>query len=337
MWRLLADARTRVWRGNAWASRLERNRNTPRRLSLLSCPCKSISSATITAVGSAKKHMRLQDKHGRYITDLRVSITDRCNYKCVYCRTGNEGAQYSELPFADYLRLVRIFVGSGIEKVRLTGGEPLLRNGLVDFVRALAQLRTLKGEKPDLAITTNGHLLAELAQPVKVNCVLLRGLNEDQIVEFARFSREEGVVVRFIEFMPLEEDRVWSPDVVVPMDEILEKLNAFRPVRQLPNELSETARRYTFDDGLGEIGIIAPVSHPFCGHCSRVRLTSDGKIRTCLFSLLDHDMAGRMYRGASDSELTDYVRSVVDQKEDRHHIGEAGFIKPSRSMVHIGG
>ena len=347
----------------------------------LLCSCNQFSNQP----DRRTKHMRLQDKHGRFITDLRVSITDRCNYKCVYCRTGNEGAQYSELPFADYLRLVRIFVDSGIEKVRLTGGEPLLRNGLVDFVRDLAKLRTLNGEKPDLAITTNGHLLAELAQPlkdaglrratismdavdaekfaritrvpngynsvlagiraakraglepVKVNCVLLRGFNEDQIVEFARFSREEGVVVRFIEFMPLEEDRVWSPNVVVPMDEILEKLNAFRPVRQLPNELSETARRYTFDDGLGEIGIIAPVSHPFCGHCSRVRLTSDGKIRTCLFSLLDHDLAGRLYSGASDRELTDYVRSVVDQKEARHHIGEAGFIKPSRSMVHIGG
>jgi len=174
-------------------------------------------------------------------------------------------------------------------------------------------------------------------EPVKVNAVLLRGFNEDQIVEFARFSRDEGVVVRFIEFMPLEEDRVWSPNVVVTMDEILAKLNEFRPVRQLPNAPSETARRYTFDDGKGEIGIIAPVSHPFCGHCSRVRLTSDGKIRTCLFSLLDHDLAGRMYGGASDSELTDYVRSVVDQKEARHHIGEAGFIKPSRSMVHIGG
>ena len=111
--------------------------------------------------------MRLQDKHGRFITDLRVSITDRCNYKCVYCRTGNEGAQYSELPFADYLRLVRIFVESGIEKVRLTGGEPLLRNGLVDFVRDLAKLRTLDGEKLDLAITTNGHLLSELVEPLK--------------------------------------------------------------------------------------------------------------------------------------------------------------------------
>ena len=340
--------------------------------------------------GSFRRHwqipdMRLRDKHGRDIVDLRVSITDRCNYKCVYCRTGNEGAQYSELPFADYLRMVRIFVDLGIEKVRLTGGEPLLRGGLVNFIRELSALRTQDGKKLDLALTTNGHLLTDMIQPlkeaglgrvtvsmdavdadkfaritrvpngyesvlagiraakragldpVKVNCVLLRGFNEDQIVEFARFSREEGVVVRFIEFMPLEEDRVWSPQVVVPMDEILEKLNQFRPVRQLPNAPSETARRYTFDDGKGEIGIIAPVSHPFCGHCSRIRLTSDGKIRTCLFSLLDHDMAGRMHAGAADSELADYVRSVVDQKEARHHIGEAGFIKPSRSMVHIGG
>jgi GTP 3',8-cyclase len=355
---------------------LERNRNAFRVLAFFS---------SLQCEQQISTPMRLRDKHGRHITDLRISVTDRCNYKCVYCRTGNEGPQYSDLPFADYLRMVRLFVDVGIEKVRLTGGEPLLRHGLVDFVRDLAALRTLDGEKLDLAITTNGHLLAEMAQPlkdaglrratismdavdaekfaritrvpngyesvlagiraakraglepVKVNCVLLRGFNEDQIVEFARFSREEGVVVRFIEFMPLEEDRVWSPHVVVPMDEILETLNRFRPVRQLPNQPSETARRFTFDDGRGEIGIIAPVSHPFCGHCSRVRLTSDGKIRTCLFSLLDHDMAGRMQRGASDRELTDYVRSVVDQKEARHHIGEAGFIKPSRSMVHIGG
>ena len=329
--------------------------------------------------------MRLRDKHGRFITDLRVSITDRCNYRCVYCRTGNEGAQYADLPLAEYLRMVRIFVSLGIEKVRLTGGEPLLRNGLVELVRELAGLRTPDGGMLDLALTTNGHLLPDLAaplkeaglrrvtvsmdavdpekfaritrvangydnvlagirrarraglDPVKVNCVLLRGFNEDQILNFARFSREEGVVVRFIEFMPLEEDRVWAPEVVVPMDEILRELNTFRPVRQLPNELSETARRYTFDDGLGEIGIIAPVSHPFCGHCSRIRLTSDGKIRTCLFSLFDHDLAGRMHAGATDAELAEYIHSVVDRKEARHHIGEPGFIKPSRSMVHIGG
>jgi cyclic pyranopterin phosphate synthase len=329
--------------------------------------------------------MRLRDKHGRFITDLRVSITDRCNYRCVYCRTGNEGALYSDLPFADYLRMTRVMVEQGIEKVRITGGEPLLRNGVVEFVRELSKLRTLDGHDLDLAVTTNGHLLPEMAEPlkhaglkrvtvsmdavdrekfaritrvangfdnvlagvrearrvglapVKVNCVLLRGFNEDQIVEFARFSREEGVIVRFIEFMPLEEDRVWSPEVVVPMDEILQKLNSFRPVRQLPNTPSETARRYTFDDNLGEVGIIAPVSHPFCGHCSRIRLTSDGKIRTCLFSLLDHDLAARMHAGASDAELAAYIHSVVERKEARHHIGEPGFVKPSRSMVHIGG
>jgi cyclic pyranopterin phosphate synthase len=328
---------------------------------------------------------RLRDKHGRTITDLRVSITDRCNYRCVYCRTGNEGALYSELPMADYLRLIRIFVQLGVEKVRITGGEPLLRKGLVEFVRDLAQLRTLDGAQPDLAITTNGHLLEDLAQPlkdaglrratismdavdakkfaaitrvpngyekvragiraakraglepVKINCVLLRGFNEDQIIEFARFSRDEGVVVRFIEFMPLEEDRKWTPEIVVTMNEILEKLNTFRSVRQLPNAPSETARRYTFDDGLGEIGIIAPVSQPFCGHCSRVRLTSDGKIRTCLFSLFDHDLSALLHTSAGDAEIAEKISAIIEKKEARHHIGEAGFVKPSRSMVHIGG
>lgn len=340
---------------------------------------------------------RLRDKYGRAITDLRVSVTDRCNYKCVYCRTGTEGAQYDELPIADYLRMVRVFVSLGIEKVRLTGGEPLLRKGLVEMVAALAEMRTsFSGEglaldsgagKPlDIAVTTNGHLLKDLAQPlkdagltritismdavdrnkfsritrvpdsfdkvlagvrtarrvgldpVKVNCVLLRGFNEDQIVEFAKFSRDEGVIVRFIEFMPLEEDRVWTPEVVVRLEEILAALNTFQPVVPLaPNAASETARRYTFADGLGEIGIIAPVSHPFCGHCSRVRLTSDGKIRTCLFSQLDHDLYGVLRRGGSDAELTAFIRRTVNRKEARHHIGEEGFLKPSRSMVHIGG
>jgi GTP 3',8-cyclase len=330
---------------------------------------------------------RLIDKHGRAITDLRVSVTDRCNYKCVYCRTGNDGAQYSELPIADYLRIVRIFVDLGIEKVRLTGGEPLLRKGLPNLVRELAKLRTAAhGEPLDLALTTNGHLLAEMAQPlkdagltrvtvsmdavdpdiftritrvpgsfhkvragiraaqlaglgpVKVNCVLLRGFNEDQIVPFAKFARDEGVIVRFIEFMPLEEDRLWTPESVIPVRELLERLSTFRPVVPLQaNALSETARRYTFDDGIGEIGIIAPVSQAFCGHCSRIRLTSDGKIRTCLFSQFDHDLYGRMLRGASDDEIATFIRATVEQKEARHHIGEPDFLKPSRSMVHIGG
>ena len=334
----------------------------------------------------AGKAERLIDKHGRAITDLRVSVTDRCNYKCVYCRTGNEGAVYAELPIEDYLRMARVFVGLGIEKVRLTGGEPLLRRGLVDLVRQLGQLRTLDGAPLDLALTTNGHLLEGLAEPlyraglsrvtvsmdavdaetfatitrvprsfdkvlagmrkarevglgpVKVNCVLLRGFNDGQIEKFAEFSRNENVIVRFIEFMPLEEDRTWKPETVVPMDEIVGRLNAYRPLVELPpHSVSETAKRFTFDDGVGEIGIIAPVSRPFCGHCSRVRLTSDGKIRTCLFSQSDHDLQGEMIRGGTDAELALYIRRVVMRKEARHHIGEPEFEKPSRSMVHIGG
>jgi GTP 3',8-cyclase len=340
---------------------------------------------------------RLTDSHGRAITDLRVSVTDRCNYRCIYCRTGNDGAQYSELPLADYLRIIRIFVSLGIEKVRLTGGEPLLRRDLTTLIREVAALRTSyasdgtpleedRGRPLDLAVTTNGHLLAAQAQalrdaglsrvtvsmdavdpevfaritrvpgsydrvlagiraaqaaglgPVKVNCVLLRGFNDEQIVPFIEFARREGVILRFIEFMPLEEDRIWSPDTVIGYDELKARISAVRPLVPLPgNTPGETAQRFTFDDGIGEIGIIAPVSRAFCGACSRVRLTSDGKIRTCLFSQMDHDLHGLMRRGASDDDLAAYIREVIAQKEARHHIGEPGFLKPSRSMVHIGG
>jgi GTP 3',8-cyclase len=392
----------------------------------------------------------LLDKFGRRITDLRISITDRCNYKCVYCRTGNEGALYGDLPFEDYLRMARVLVGMGIRKIRLTGGEPLLRKGVVEFVRELALTPTLAakdaamigqprsegglkphwkghagrgaeaplfhepseapafhgadekqvpqrrfaavrndndfgGERLDIALTTNGHLLADLAQPLKeagltrvtvsmdavdpdrftritrvpggfdhviagiraarraglwplkVNCVLLRGFNEDQIIPFGMFAREEGVIVRFIEFMPLEEDRLWSRETVVTLDEILKRMSEYRPLVEIPHARSETARRYHFDDGVGEIGIIAPVSHPFCGHCSRIRITSDGKIRTCLFSVWDHDLHALMRNGASDEELADFIRGVVEKKEERHHIGEPDFVPASRTMVHIGG
>jgi cyclic pyranopterin phosphate synthase len=329
--------------------------------------------------------MALKDKFGRPITDLRISITDHCNYKCVYCRTGNEGALYGDLPFPDYLRMARVFASLGIKKVRLTGGEPLLRKGIVDFVRDLSKLPSADGELLEIALTTNGHLLAEMAQPlkdaglhritvsmdavdpegfsritrvpngydhvlagiraakraglnpVKVNCVLLRGFNEDQIIPFGMFAREEDVVLRFIEFMPLEEDRVWSPNVVVPLDEILERMAEYRPLVEIPHAHSETARRYRFADGVGEIGIIAPVSHPFCGHCSRIRVTSDGKIRTCLFSVWDHDLHAQMRRGATDAQLEDFIRGVVLKKEERHHIGEPDFVPASRTMVHIGG
>jgi len=327
----------------------------------------------------------LHDKFGRRISDLRISVTDRCNYKCVYCRSGTNGAQFAEMPIADYLRMARIFVGLGITKVRLTGGEPLLRRGIVEMVSELGYMRTVDGDPLDIAITTNGHLLAEMAQaladaglrrvtvsmdavnedefaritrvpngydrvlagiraaqgaglsPVKINCVLLRGFNDDQITAFGRFAREEGVVVRFIEFMPLEEDRVWSPEIVVTLDEIVRRMAEFMPLREIEHARSETARRYVFEDGLGEIGIIAPVSHPFCGHCSRVRITSDGKIRTCLFSVREHDLAGLMSNGASDADMVEFILHAIERKEERHHIGEPGFVPASRTMVHIGG
>jgi GTP 3',8-cyclase len=327
----------------------------------------------------------LTDKFRRPLTDLRISITDRCNYRCVYCRTGNEGALYGDLPFAEYLRMARVFASLGIKKVRITGGEPLLRNGVIEFVRELSRLRDIDGEPLEIALTTNGHLLADMAKPlkeaglrrvtvsmdavdperfaritrvpngydhvlagirasrrvglwpVKVNCVLMRGFNEDQIIPFGMFAREEAVVVRFIEFMPLEEGRTWSPDTVVALHEILQRMAGYRPLIEIPRRRSETARRYCFDDGVGEIGIIAPVSNPFCGHCSRIRITSDGKIRTCLFSVWDHDLHQLIQRGVSDEGLADFICSVVQNKEERHHIGEPDFVPASRTMVHIGG
>ena len=241
---------------------------------------------------------RLTDSHGRVIHDLRVSITDRCNYKCVYCRTGEVGAQYPELGIDEYLRIISLFVGLGITKVRLTGGEPLLRRGLVELIQELARMHTLTGDPLDLAVTTNGHLLESLAEPLraaglhrvtvsmdavdsptferitrvpgsfnkvlagiraarsagltplKINCVLLRGFNDDQVEGFAHFARQEDVVVRFIEFMPLEEDRLWSPEIVVPLKEIVARIGAVLPLVELPpREASETARRYGFTDG----------------------------------------------------------------------------------------
>ncbi|MFC6646041.1 GTP 3',8-cyclase MoaA [Granulicella cerasi] len=337
----------------------------------------------------------LRDGLGRAITDLRLSVTDRCNYRCVYCRTGESGALYSELSMELYLRMVRLFVSMGVEKIRFTGGEPLMRRGLTDLIAEVSKLRMARDpeERLDLALTTNGHMLAPMAKDlraaglnrltvsmdavepdvfaritrvqdgfqkvrdgiraaqdagferIKVNCVLMRGFNDDQIEGFAEFARTEDVIVRFIEFMPLEEaddnpesSRKWSPDTVVTHDEILARLEKLYSVQPLaPNHLSETARRYIFADNRSEIGIIAPVSRPFCGHCSRIRLTSDGKLRTCLFSQIDHDLAGKLMRGMEDEAARVWIREVVEKKEARHHIGEAGFLKPGRAMVHIGG
>ncbi len=328
--------------------------------------------------------MPLIDQFGRHIHDLRISITDRCNYRCVYCRTGTYGAQYPELTLAEYLRMARVFVSLGITKIRLTGGEPLLRKDVIELVRQLHALRTVEGTPPELAITTNGHLLAEMAEPlkqagldrvtvsmdavdperfaritrvpngfesvlagvrtarragltpVKVNCVLLRGFNEDQVEAFGRFAQDEKVSVRFIEFMPLEEGRTWSPNVVVTLAEVLERMAHFAPFHEIAHEPSSTSRRYLFDDGSAEFGVIAPVSLPFCGACSRIRLTSDGKIRTCLFSLREHDLRAAL-QFDDDEEMTRIIDYALANKEERHHIGEPGFVQPGRSMVHIGG
>lgn len=322
----------------------------------------------------------LIDNFGRRITDLRVSITDRCNFRCVYCRSGETDVPGGErLSFDDYQRLVRILVGMGIRKVRVTGGEPLVRPGVAEFLARLKALGVC-----DLSLTTNGYTLAErldglLAagldrinisldslrqerfeaitrtktfeqviasieagqasrlRPVKVNAVLVRGLNDDEIEDFAQFARDLNLIMRFIEFMPLDAGHTWTRDRVVTAAEIHERISARWPLVPLAHERSETARRYRFADGRGEIGLVAPVSQPFCGHCSRIRLTADGKLRTCLFSKEDHDLKFLLHGDATDAEIADEIRTIVAQKEEGHRINAPDFVPPARSMVFIGG
>ena len=348
---------------------------------------------------------QLIDSHGRVLRDLRVSVTDRCNFRCLYCLPETEAAAnfyrnrfpgrpeetaqiarkwqpHSQmLTFEEIERMVRIAVGLGIEKVRLTGGEPLLRQQIEKLVEMIARIPGIR----DLAMTTNGFLFVqkgralreaglrrisfsldsldrdnfkkitgrdglvellagiELAQelrldPVKVNAVIIRGINDHEIEALADFAATRALSLRFIEFMPLDSARAWQKELVVPGREILRRLEqrfALRPLVSL--NPAETARRWALPGGKGEIGIIAPVSEPFCGHCNRVRLTADGKIRTCLFSVIEHDARALLRCGASDDDLREYLRSVVWQKEDRHHIGEASFVQPERTMSCIGG
>ena len=327
--------------------------------------------------------MSLSDKFGRQIKDLRVSVTDRCNFRCVYCRSADPEnyRDHDEILSWDELRrLVRIFVRLGISKVRITGGEPLVRDGVESFI---SYLKTIGVE--DLSMTTNGRLLADRCEkliaagldrinisldsldpikfqkitrtrsydtvmrgidaaqksrlaPVKINAVLVRGFNEDEVEAFAAFARERGVIMRFIEFMPLDADRHWSRELMVPAKEVYERIHAQWPLEQIAHEKSETARKYRFVDGApGEIGLIAPVTQAFCGHCSRIRLTADGKLRTCLFSKEDRDLRALLRAEASDEEIVDWIRSVVTEKEEGHRINEPDFVPPSRTMVFIGG
>ena len=346
----------------------------------------------------------LIDSQGRVLRDLRVSITDRCNFRCLYCLPETEAAQnfyrghWAHLPnpapivqqwvpkahilsFEEIERVVRLAVSLGIQKVRLTGGEPLLRHNVEDLVARIARIPGLT----DLAMTTNGFLFPQKAQalraaglrrisfsldsldrdnfrkitgrdgldevlasirlaqelglhPVKVNAVIIRGLNDHEIEALADFARERNLSLRFIEFMPLDSARAWLKEMVVPGREVLARLQArfdLRPVAA--DNPSATAKRWSFPDGRGEIGIIAPVSEPFCGHCNRIRLTADGKIRTCLFSVTEHDLRSRLRAGASDEEIAEWLKGVVWQKEARHHIGEPEFVPPPRSMSCIGG
>jgi cyclic pyranopterin phosphate synthase len=338
------------------------------------------------------------------LRDLRVSVTDRCNFRCMYCLPETEAAYHfyrgrwanvagsatiarewtprsKLLTFEEIVRFVRAAVGVGVSKIRLTGGEPLLRRELEKLVAMIASIEGVE----DLALTTNGfqfqnkavalrdaglrrvsfsldsldrdrfrtitgrdglgevlasiRLARELGfEPIKVNAVIIRGVNDNEIEALAGFGHDEGLAFRFIEFMPLDSARAWLKELVVPGREILARLQARFSLQRLPaRNPSETAARWGFGDSPGEIGIIAPVSEPFCGHCNRIRLTADGQLRTCLFSVAEHDARVLLRAGASEDDLQDWLRQMVLHKEKGHRIGEPDFVPASRSMSCIGG
>ena len=339
--------------------------------------------------------MDLVDPFGRTIRDLRISITDRCNFRCTYCMPA-EGMVWLDrsevLTFEEIERLARLFGERfGVDGLRLTGGEPTVRAHLPVLVRKLAQLRVrpdtpspYAGQKPDLSITTNGatfrlvaHELRESGldrvnisldtlrrdrfvemtrrdelvrvldgitaaqeagfQPVKVNAVVQRGVNDDEIVDLARFGREQGVEVRFIEFMPLDADGGWARDQVVSQDEIVAAIDAVYPLEPVPARGAAPADRWRYRDGGGLVGVIPTVTKPFCGDCDRVRLTAEGQFRTCLFETREFDLKALMRRGARDDDLAAEITRAVGTKWAGHQIGQVNFIRPSRTMSQIGG
>lgn len=329
----------------------------------------------------------LRDSYGRPIRDLRVSLTDRCNFRCFYCLPHGEppiAPKEQMLSFEEIEYVCEIFVSLGIEKLRLTGGEPMLRRDIETIIRKLSRFKT--AGLVDLALTTNGYFLPERArslkeagldrvtisldslkgdvfkrmtgvdvlekvlagiaaakeaglQPIKINAVIVRGHNETEVADFAAFAREHDVKMRFIEFMPLDSGHEWSRADVVSGKEICERINERFPlVKVNVARGSETSARYRFADGApGEVGIIAPVTEPFCGACSRIRLTADGQIRTCLFSTVEHSLRDVVRSGASRAEIVEYIESVILKKEPRHFINDPGFVAPSRTMSFIGG
>jgi len=350
----------------------------------------------------------LKDSYNRPIRDLRVSLTDRCNFRCFYCLPHGEppiAPKEQMLSYEEIEYVCDIFVSLGIEKIRLTGGEPMMRRDIETIIRKLSLLKSDKLQLVeraddssndnlkivghglrDLALTTNGYFLPERArglkdagldrvtisvdslkrdtfkqmtgvdvldrvlagivaaksaglQPIKINAVIVRGHNEDEVADFAAFAREHDVKMRFIEFMPLDSGHDWAREDVVSGREIRERIEErfeLEPVEALRG--SETSSRYRFADGApGEIGIIAPVTEPFCGACSRIRLTADGQIRTCLFSTVEHSLRDVVRSGATRDEIVDFSEAVVLKKEPRHYINDPQFVTPSRSMSFIGG
>ena len=329
----------------------------------------------------------IRDSYGRAIRDLRVSLTDRCNFRCFYCLPHGEppiAPKEQMLSYEEIEYVCGIFVSLGIEKLRLTGGEPMMRRDIETIITKLAAFK--KDGLQDLALTTNGYFLPDRAHglkaagldrvtisldslkrnvfkqmtgvdvldkvlagiaaakdarldPIKINAVIVRGHNEDEVADFAAFSREYDVKMRFIEFMPLDSGHEWSREDVVSGREIHDRINDRFPLVKVDMKRgSETSARYRFaDGGPGEIGIIAPVTEPFCGACSRIRLTSDGQIRTCLFSTVEHSLRDVVRSGALRNEIVEFIESVVYKKEPRHFINDPEFVTPSRSMSFIGG
>lgn len=323
----------------------------------------------------------LTDSYGRVHRDLRISVTDRCNFRCTYCMPA-EGMDWHPrdalLTFEELTRVATVFVERfGFDSIRLTGGEPTVRHRLPVLVEQLSALGV------DLALTTNGSTLVDQAAPlraaglrrinvsldslhaerfaaltrrdeldavldgiraavaagfdvVKVNVVVVRGVNDDEIVEFARFGRDEGVVVRFIEFMPLDAEERWSPEQVLSSQEIVERIGEVFPLEGLARG-SEPAERFRYLDGRGEVGVIGTVTEPFCASCDRVRLTADGQLRACLFATEETDLRALLRGGGSDDELAAAIERTVAGKWAGHGISSVQFIRPARSMSEIGG
>jgi cyclic pyranopterin phosphate synthase len=332
--------------------------------------------------------MDLVDSFGRVVRDLRISVTDRCNFRCTYCMPA-EGMTWLDrsevLTYEEIERVARICVEKfGVDSLRLTGGEPTVRAHLPQLISKLAALRLPNGTKPDIALTTNGatlrnialelrnagldrinvsmdslkperffamtrrdelqNVLAGIAEaqvagftPMKVNAVVERGANDDEILDLVRYGRDNNVEVRFIEFMPLDATNEWERNKVVSQDEIVATIAAEFPLELMPSRGAAPADRWRFLDGKGTVGVIPSVTHPFCGDCDRVRLTSDGQFRTCLFATDESDIRTLLRNGGTDEEIAELIQVAVGAKWAGHQINQVNFIRPNRSMSQIGG